>query len=141
MNSQVNESDKDQILSSLLYADHDYPNHESIKDYNLGIKQIKPDSAIEKSSKQIKNAWFSFLAVMPSVIQDQILYVPSQITAQTEFSYNIEIPENYRARKYPRTKGGDRKTDYSLSKNRSEVHIFVNDQRAGTGKITNVQIR
>ena len=93
--SNVSEAEKDSILSALLYPYSDYPNHDFVRSYNLGIEVSNaPFNTTIKSSKQIKNAWISFLTIMPSVIENDTLFVPEKFTTLSAFGYNIEVPEN-----------------------------------------------
>jgi hypothetical protein len=138
--SNVSEAEKDSILSALLYPYSDYPNHDFVRSYNLGIEVSNaPFNTTIKSSKQIKNAWISFLTIMPSVIENDTLFVPEKFTTLSAFGYNIEVPENYQAN-YPTTKNGDCKTEYKLTKNESELIIYADNEKAGEGKIADIKI-
>jgi len=127
LDSELNETEKDLVLSSLLYADNEFPNYEFIEDYNLDIGvDSPPDNTPIYDSVQIKNAWLSFLAVFPSVYEEDILYVPYYINVLSEYDYEVEIPTG--------TRPGDCRTEYQLVQNNVEVYYYLNNLLKGSGK-------
>src|SRR3989344_4909248 len=141
LNSSINETEKDLVLSSSLYKHTNYPNHTFIENYNLAINVTEPpNNTVVYNSIQIKNAWLSFLAVFPSVYEDNILYVPSNTKLLSEYNYAVEIPEDYEAGSYPEQSKGDCKRTYKLTKNENKLNYFLNDNPIGEGKLAEVGI-
>ncbi len=141
LNSSINATEKDLILSSLLYHYTNYPNHTFIENYNLNITVTEPpNNTLIYNSIQIKNAWLSFLVIFPSVYENNTLYVPQQTNLLSEFNYTILVPKNYQAGSYPRNNNGDCKITYRLTKNESKLDYFLNDNLIGEGKLAEVSI-
>ena len=141
INSEINESEKDLILSSLLYNYDNYPNHTFVENYNSNITvTAPPNNTLVYNSTQIKNAWLSFLAIFPSVYENNTLYVPSNTKLLSEYNYTIEIPRNYEAGSYPENSEGDCKRTYRLTKNENKLNYFLNDNLIGEGKFAEVNI-
>src|SRR3989338_10898772 len=127
INSNISETQKDQLLSSLLYNSTNYPNHEFIFNYNT---KIKVNSSIENltliNSTYIKKAWLSLLTVMPSAIEDNFsvnafpkraLFVPSTTFVLSDYNYNVEVPKDYISKGYAENKNNDCKTIHTLIEN------------------------
>lgn len=139
--SNINESQKDQLLSSLFYNYTNYPNHEFIFNYNTNIKA---NSSIENltivNSTYIKNAWLSLLTVMPSIIENNTLYVPNTAFVLSDYGYEVYIPENYISSGYPNILSGDCKTIYELVENTSIFSVNVNNINQGSLKLNPISI-
>ncbi|MEA3229759.1 MAG: hypothetical protein U9P44_02485, partial [archaeon] len=134
--SDLNESEKDEIFSSLLYSDSEFPNHEFIEDYNLDITvDSPPEDTPVYNSRQIRNAWMSFLAVFPSVIEEGILFVSPKTYALSEYDYDVYVPPNYISSGYPKTSQGDCKRTYSLVQNDATLKYYLNNFYRGSEKL------
>src|SRR3989338_10790227 len=129
INSNISETQKDQLLSSLLYNSTNYPNHEFIFNYNT---KIKVNSSIENltiiNSTYIKNGWLSLLTVMPSVLEDNTLFVTENTFVLSDYNYFIEVPKDYISKGYPKIKNGDCKTIHTLIENISTLNVLVNNE-------------
>jgi hypothetical protein len=119
LNSDLNETEKDLMLSTLLYQENTFPDHEFIEDYNLNLYVDSPPDNITYSSTQIKNAWLSFLAVFPSVYENDTLYVSEELKALSEYDYNVQIPTE--------TKPNDCQTDYTLVNDNAQLNYYLNN--------------
>lgn len=140
-NSNMPEFEKDQIFSSLLYPYNKFPNHNFTQSYNLNITvEDPPDNTTIYNSREIRNAWFSFLAVFPSVYENGSLYVPPLTNILCWHDHDVVIPQNYRSSGYPSTKDGDCATYYSLTRNDAKVLTFVNNDLEGVGNYTEISI-
>lgn len=139
--SEINETEKDIILSHLLYQNINSPNHSFIEDYNLNIEVIEPpENTTIYNSREIKNAWFSFLAIFPAVYEEDILYVPENIKLRSEYDYSVQIPENYVARRYPQQSSGDCKRLYRLTSEEAIVNYYLNENPIGEGELCEATI-
>jgi hypothetical protein len=139
INSNINESQKDNLLSFLLYNSTSFPDHNFILDYN---SKIKVNSSIGNTTNSIyiKNAWLSLITIMPSILENNTLYVPDNTFVLSDYGYEILIPINYQASKYPEKQNGDCKTIYKLTSNSSNLNVLVNNQDQGSLKLNPVQI-
>jgi hypothetical protein len=133
LNSDLNETEKDLILSSLLYENYQYPDHNFIEEYNLDIivNSLPEDTQIY-DSKYIKNAWLSFLAVFPSVYEDDTLYVGEYVNALSAYDYLIKLPSGRQS--------GDCRTEYRLLDNSANINYYFNDVLVGSGEFDNIVI-
>ncbi|HLC78258.1 MAG TPA: hypothetical protein VJH92_03980 [Candidatus Nanoarchaeia archaeon] len=133
--SNLNETQKDSILSFLLYKDNSYPDHQFIENYNRNIPITSaPEKTVIYNSQYIKGAWVSFLAISPSVYDHNLLYIPKGVKVLSEYDYNIQIPPDYAASSYPKNSGGDCKIKYSVQDTDEQLNYYHNGDYVGTGK-------
>ena len=142
INSNISENQKDQLLSSLLYNSTNYPDHEFIFNYNTKIKvNLSIENLTIINSTYIKNGWLSLLTVMPSVLEDNTLFVSSTTFVLSEYDYFIEVPKDYISKGYPKIKNGDCKTIHTLIENISTLNVLVNNENQGSLKLNPVNIK
>lgn len=141
INSDLTEEEKELLILNLDYSNEYFPDHEFIFEKNLNI-EIKgaPEGVTVQNKDFIKNAWAKIFAVMPSVIYNDILYVPEKTSLLTGFNYELQVPENYYSPDYPKTKNGDCKTKYYLEENEDENQIYVNGNYLGKGELKDLVI-
>jgi hypothetical protein len=133
-NSNLSLIEKQLLISNLEYANKYEPNHFFISSNNNNIIiNNAPDGTKEYNSKYIKDAWIELFTVMPSVIYNNSLYVPSSTKVLTGFNYRLNAPT-----KNPVS--GDCRTTYELLSNSAENKIYVNSQYAGSGKLVPITI-
>ncbi len=141
LSENISQEQQDQLLANIVYNYTNFPDHNFILQYN---SQIKVNSSIEnlsiKNSTYIKNAWVSLLVIMPSVLENNILYVPSNTFALSDYNYNLIIPQNYVSNNYPNTLNGNCKTTYTLNQNNSILNIKVNSQVQGNNKLQSITV-
>ena len=141
INSNLTHIEKEFLISNLEYSKKFYPDHDYIKQVNSNIPiNQSPDKVRTVDSIFIKNAWNSVLAIMPSVIYNNSLYVPNKTSILTGFNYNLVIPQNYQSPKYSYTDQQDCRRDYSLIENNSQNSVYINNDYSGEGRLTNVSI-
>ena len=135
LNSNLNESEKDQVLSFLLYQQTKYPNHSFVEEYNRDIAvDSPPDGTLIRDSLYIKNVWLSFLTISPSVYENNILYVPRGVKVLSEYDFEIITPPDYRAGRYPQNSQGDCRRTYSVQSTSSNLNYYHNSSYVGNGK-------
>ncbi len=123
--SDLNETEMDLVLSTLLYGYTNYPNYDFIEEYNLELEiDEPPDNTTIYDSTYIKDAWLSFLAVYPSIYEGDILYITEEINLLSTYDYEIELPSGRAS--------GDCRTEYSLSSNSANVYYYLNGDLLGT---------
>lgn len=128
----LNDAEEEYLLANLVYP-YNYPNYDFIEEYNTAIEVIEPpENTMLYSSKQIKNAWLSFLTIFPSVYQDGTLYVPNQTKTLVAYDYDVIIPSEKAT--------GDCKTKYSMSKNDAKITILANGRKVGEGEYATIKI-
>ncbi|VVB79038.1 Uncharacterised protein [uncultured archaeon] len=141
LNTTLNDSDKDLLISNLDYQDKFFPNHQYI--FNRNTNLIISTAPVGVSLQQgifAKDVWNSLFTTMPSVLYNNSLYVPNKTQVLTGFNVRYVLPANYYSSGYPNTNGGDCQRTYTLTKNLSENRIFVNNIYQGSGKLVNVSI-
>jgi hypothetical protein len=127
LESDFNESEKDLVLSSLLYSSFGYPDYDFIENYNEGIEiDSAPDNTTIYDSIYIKDAWLSFLTVYPSIYENEILYTTEEIKLLSAYDYEVELPSG--------TVSGDCRTYYSLSSNSANVYYYLNGNLLGSSE-------
>jgi len=138
--SGFSEPEKELVYSALLYPESGFPDHNFIENYNLQINiDNPPDNTPKYDSTQIKNAWISFLAVFPSVYNDEELYLPISTNALSQYDYDVQIPSDYSG-SYPHTSNGDCKRKYNLVQNDAKLSYYLNNAYKGQGKYSALNI-
>jgi len=141
MNSNLTDTEKSLIISNLDYSKKFYPEHSFIYDKNTNLQiSSAPDGVQYYNGIFIKNAWMSIFTVMPSIIYNNSLYVPSQTKVLTGFNYQIQTPSNYYSPGYPSTSRGDCQRIYTQTKNSAENKVYANNNYQGSGKLVNINV-
>src|SRR3989338_7260793 len=138
-NSDLSQEEKDLLYANLVYTGDYSPKHDLVYNWNTNKEFINPPDNVEiRSGMFIKNAWNKILAVMPSVLDNE-LYVPENIKVLNGFHYDLEIPNNYQGN-YPNTNNGDCKRTYNIAYNNAYNNIYLNDELKGQGKLLSLAI-
>ncbi|MBT3297914.1 hypothetical protein HN385_03245 [archaeon] len=135
----LTDTELEQIYSILLYESTDYPNHDFIQEYNLDIEITEPVTNTTDST-YIKNAWLSILTVFPSVIENDIIYTPNITQVLSAYDYDVQLPSDYRASRYPYTSSGDCKRTNHLTVNDAQLSIYFNSIYQDNQELTELQI-
>ncbi|MCF7859650.1 MAG: hypothetical protein K9N07_10090 [Candidatus Cloacimonetes bacterium] len=121
------------LISDLIYTDTSFPNHDFIKNYNDNIDVDSPPyDTTPVSDGNVRDVWFTFLSVLPSVsYQDQLL-VPNTFTLRSEYDYTYNVPsEYYNSRK----RDGDTcRIRYSLNSQSDNLQIYANGNYLSSSK-------
>jgi len=84
------------LIASIIYKNSSIPDYYFISNYNSAIiVSSPPDNTTIISGKYIKDAWIKILTIQPSIILDNLLYIPENYSVRTAYSYNIVLPNNY----------------------------------------------
>lgn len=132
LNSNLNASDKEYLVSSLVHEKINFPNHDFIYNFNTKIKvdDIK-DKVVKTEKGYIKNAFVKLIAVMPSVIENNSLFVNNgQIYSL--FDHKIELPTG--------NAPGDCNTKYYVTKHDSVLNAYSDSNYLGSGNLVNFSI-
>ncbi len=128
--SNISQVEKDYLLSDIISDSKHYPDHQLVKQWNSKVSTIAtPESVTKKSSDYVKNSWVKVLAVMPSVLFNDTLYISNSGEILTGFNYEVYIPSY--------TESGDCKTVRSIIQSTSTAQLFINNQYVGTGHNVN----
>ncbi len=141
LNTTLNDSDKDLLISNLDYQDKFFPNHQYV--FNRNMNLVISDAPTGVSKQQgifVKDVWASIFAVMPSTLYNNTLYVPNKTQVLTGFNVRYTLPSNYYSSGYPNTNGGDCQRIYTLTKNISENKVYVNNLYQSSGKLVNINV-
>ncbi len=127
-NMNLTESEKESLMTLVLYPDRDIPNHEFVEIWNKQISMTTaPDWVITRREGVIRNAWLEIISIMPSVIESGILYCDRSGEIKSAFDYDIILPTG--------TQSGDCKTRYSLYRDRTYLEVFQNGQKIGSNEL------
>lgn len=128
MQSNLSESEKQLIVGSLMSNAY-YTNHSFIRKWNTGINFTEAPYGVNAIDKDyIRDAWFSIVAIMPSVWLKNDLLSPGYGQILSAYNYWIEIPVG--------TEPGDCKTEFSLIENTSKLSIYLNNEYIGDARLT-----
>ena len=141
LNTNLTDVEKSLLISNLDYSSKFYPDHSFIYQRNTLISTPNPPNGVYVYNGQyVRNAWVSLLAVMPSIIYNNALYVPNKTTTLSFYNYQTLIPSNYYSSGYPSTSSGDCKRIYTLTQNTFENKVYVNNNYQGSGKSVSCSI-
>jgi hypothetical protein len=119
------------LIANLIYTNSSHPDHDSIAWYNDIIQVTDAPDGYEKTNAGvIKDAWLTMLTIQPSVFLNTTRYCEEDFTIRSEYSYWIEVPENY----YNPNHGGTCKILHYLHENTSVLTKYANNVQLGTGK-------
>ena len=133
----VDEQTHDLIVSDFAYSYNYYPYHDLIRSWNLALEfESAPKNVEIHEGTWIKNAWMKIVSVMPSVLEQDTLFVDENVSILTPYNFEIVIPENYEAKRERQTSQGDCKREYLLRKNTQAFNVFVNNNPVGEEILT-----
>lgn len=123
--SNLTQDERDLLLVNLLSNTHSFPNHALVLNWNQGLNTSSPpENQTIVQSTYITDAWMTLLGVMPSVVKEGVLLVPSTVTIQSACHYNLTLPQNFQAASYPQTSQGDCKRTYQVQTNTATLQVF-----------------
>lgn len=139
LNLNLTLQEKEALISNLEYTSKFFPSHEYVYQKNSNINILNPPNGIETiNSIYIKDAWQDIFTLMPSVLYNNSLYVPSQTKVLTGFNYRLDIPSDYyNSRK---RQGRECRRTYTLEENNAINRDYVNNQYQGSGSLVNINI-
>jgi len=125
-NSNISEEEKNYLISDIIDDLKNFPDHDLVREWNLKVNTTLSNT--EKHDEgYIKNAYVKILSVMPSVLENNTLYIDNNGEVLTSFNHEVEIPSgNY---------GGDCKTEYNLVENNGLLKIYMNENYVNSGDL------
>ncbi len=124
---ELSDEEKEMLISALIYQSY-YPDHDFIYDWNKGI-----DLDYEgESNGFIYDAWIKIKGISPSVLIDDELYCKNEGKILTDYSYNINLPNN--------VLWGECRTDWIKESETSRLNIYANGRYIGSNEELNFDI-
>ena len=121
------------LIANLIYTDTSFPNHDFIRDYNNDIDvNSPPEDTILKSNGNLKDVWFTFLSVMPSVLYHEQLVVPNTFNLRSEYDYDYNVPSNYHNSR--KSDGSTCRINYYLDSHSGNLEIYANNNYLSNSK-------
>ncbi len=130
LNSDIPQSEKNDLISNLIYVGNQFPDFDSVLNWNKGLDVSENLGFKTYSSTYIKNAWIKSLAVVPSVVDETLLVAPNG-TMQCTYDYDVVIDK--------KLIGNDCKTNYKLLSQKAEVKNYVNNVYQNSGTLVKYQ--
>ena len=125
-NSVISQTDKEYLLSDIISNSKNYPDHQLVKQWNSKISTTTaPQGVMKKNSEYVKDSWVKILAVMPSVLFNDTLYISNSGEILVGYNHNVYVPTY--------TDSGDCKTERSILKNTGTAQQFINNKYVGSG--------
>ncbi len=131
-NTNLTQTDKDLLISDIFNKNKTSPDFDFIYSWNTNLNIINSPDDKTYSLGTIKNAWVKIIALMPSIIENNILYSTNTGKLQTEYNYQYVLPSG--------KESGDCKTSYSLSSNTANLNVYLNNNLIGNQKISSFNI-
>jgi len=129
--SSLNDSEKELLILDIMNKKENYPDHESVYEWNTNTDH-QPDTL--HSSGFIKDAWLRIIAIMPTVIKNEVLS-PGYGEILSAFDYKVELPEDYYADSYPDSDNGDCRRQYRLISDNYWLDNYANGDYIGNGTL------
>ncbi len=124
--SNISQLEKDYLLSDIISDSKNYPDHQLVKQWNSKVSTtIAPNGIVKKNSEYVKDSWVKILAVMPSVLFNDTLYISNSGEIQVGYNHNVYIPSY--------TDSGDCKTVRNIAQSTSSAKLYINNQYVGSG--------
>ena len=120
-------AEKDLLISDIFNKNKTMPNFDFIYSWNTNLNIPNSPDGKSYSSGTINSAWIKIISLMPSVIEENILYSPGNGKLLTAYGYKYQLPSG--------TESGDCRTSYYLSKQNADLNVYVNNNLIGHDKL------
>ena len=126
-NPELTSQEKDLLIADIFNPNKTFPNHDFVYMWNTALDiRNSPDNKYT-SQGVIKNAWVKIITPMPSVLENDILYVPERGKLMSKYDYDVILPSG--------TVSGDCRTKYYLINQDEDLDIFLNRKLIGHNKL------
>jgi len=132
-NPSLTTEEKDLLILDIFNPNKTTPNYNFVYMWNTNLNIKNSPNNKEQNKGTIKNAWLSIITLMPSILEDNILYTPKNGKLQTEYNYDVVLPSGKQKR--------DCKTKYYLEQNLAELRIYLNGKPIGNNKINSFSLK
>jgi len=116
--------DKDLLISDIFNKNKTTPDFNFIYSWNTNLNILKSPDGRTSSSGTISNAWMKIITLMPSIIENNILYGSKNGKLMTSYNYNVNLPSG--------TESGDCRTDYYGLSSYANLNVYLNNELIGT---------
>ena len=131
-NTNLSQTDKDLLIGDIFNKNKTTPNFDFVYSWNSNLNIQSPSNNQYYSSGIIQNAWIDIIALMPSILENNTLYAPSNGKLQTAYNFQYgSLPSG--------TEYRDCRTDYSWSSQTANLNVYLNGNTIGTSKISSYQ--
>jgi len=126
--TDLSQIEKDLLISDIFSKNKTIPDFDFVNSWNtnLNIKN-SPDNKYQNQGS-IRNAWVKIIALMPSILENDTLYIPEQGKILIRYNYDVVLPSG--------TASGDCKTSYSLDSKKEMLYIYLNSKLIGQNQIS-----
>ncbi len=133
--SNLSDTEKELLISEIINKNMHYADHSFIYEWNTKIDfDQAPEGVKVYNSGFIKDAWLRIIAVMPSVIENDVLSSGSGRIVSA-FNYRVETPPDYNSGGYPDSSDGDCRREYRLTSNQYWLDNYANNEYIGSGRL------
>ena len=126
-NTNLNQADKDLLISDIFNSNKTTPNFDFVYQWNTNLKIPNSPDGKTYSSGTIYGSWVKIISLMPSIIENNVLYSSNAGKLLTAYNYNYKLPSG--------TASGDCNTYYSLSSKTEQLNIYINNNLIGHNKL------
>ncbi len=126
-NTNLSQADKDLLISDIFNKNKTTPNFDFIYQWNTNLNIANSPNGKTYSSGVINSAWVKIISLMPSIIENNVLYSSNAGKLLTAYNYNYQLPTG--------TASGDCKTYYSLLSKTESLNVYINNQLIGNNKL------
>jgi hypothetical protein len=127
-NTDLSQTDKDLLIADIFNPNKTSPNFDFIYSWNTNLHITNSPDGRVQSAGTIKEAWIKIMALMPSIIENNILYASKNGKLLTAYNYRTSLPSG--------TESGDCKTSYYSLKTNENLNVYLNDNLIGDNKIS-----
>jgi hypothetical protein len=126
--TNLSKADKDLLIADIFNPNKTTPNFDFVYQWNTNLNiPNSPDGSVH-SAGTIKEAWIKIMALMPSIIENNILYASKNGKLMTAYNYKASLPSG--------TESGDCKTSYHSLAEKETLNVYLNDNLIGNNKIS-----
>jgi len=131
--TNLSQTEKDILIADIFNKNKTTPNFDFIYSWNTNLNILSPSDGKKYSSGTIKNAWVDIIALMPSILEDDVLYSSDKGKLMTAYNYEYILPSG--------TASGDCKTYYSLEEKKENLDVYVNGRLIGHDELSSFIVK
>jgi len=132
LDSNLTNEEKDLLILDIFNKNKIFPDHDFVYSWNTALDIRNSPESKYTSQGAIKNAWISIISLMPSITENETLYVPEQGEILTKYGYNVQLPSG--------TALGDCKTYYSLEDKNERLYLYLNSRLIGQDELSSFSL-
>ena len=119
--TNLSQADQDLLISDIFNKDKITPNFDFVYQWNTNLNIANSPDGKTSSSGTINNAWIKITALMPSILNNNTLYAPSNGKLLTSYNYQFgSLPSG--------TEYRDCSTYYSWDNQNSNLYVYHSER-------------